>query len=220
MYACIWSHILAASPFRYPPKIQKLHSILPPSWRLVSVQPRQLLSCAQYLVGGHLEEALAQYKRSKEYGVERAAMHIRNVGSPPLSQVASPDGPLFRSAPRSSAKGCSKLNKTRTSANEGECIHLVPSAMIVDEKPVRHGFCTPIVSLPRQMWRNAWKLHSLSAKVSEHNLYPPSRAEVSSFGIYAVDRLSAVIFSSPSFPTNRTLFAFYAAHRKALVKYL
>lgn len=28
---------------------------------------------------GHLEEALIQYKRSKDYGVERAAMHIRNV---------------------------------------------------------------------------------------------------------------------------------------------
>ena len=29
--------------------------------------------------GGRLEEALEQYKRSKEYGVERATMHIRNV---------------------------------------------------------------------------------------------------------------------------------------------
>jgi hypothetical protein len=28
---------------------------------------------------GQLEEALAQYKRSKQYGVDRAAMHIRNV---------------------------------------------------------------------------------------------------------------------------------------------
>jgi hypothetical protein len=30
---------------------------------------------------GQLEEALKQYKRAKEYGVERAAMHIRNVSS-------------------------------------------------------------------------------------------------------------------------------------------
>ncbi|KAJ8585990.1 TPR-like protein [Rhizopogon salebrosus TDB-379] len=30
---------------------------------------------------GQLEEALKQYKRSKEYGVERAAMHIRNVSA-------------------------------------------------------------------------------------------------------------------------------------------
>ncbi|KIP08784.1 hypothetical protein PHLGIDRAFT_23305 [Phlebiopsis gigantea 11061_1 CR5-6] len=35
---------------------------------------------------GHLEEALAQYKRSKEYGVERAAMHIRNVSAKILGQ--------------------------------------------------------------------------------------------------------------------------------------
>jgi len=30
---------------------------------------------------GQLEEALKQYKRSNEYGVERAAMHIRNVSA-------------------------------------------------------------------------------------------------------------------------------------------
>ena len=29
--------------------------------------------------GGRLEDALAQYKRSKEFGVEKAAVHIRNV---------------------------------------------------------------------------------------------------------------------------------------------
>ena len=28
---------------------------------------------------GLLEESLEQYKRSKEFGVERAAMHMRNV---------------------------------------------------------------------------------------------------------------------------------------------
>ena len=33
------------------------------------------------LVGGRLEEALVQYKRSKENGVDRAEVHIRNVRS-------------------------------------------------------------------------------------------------------------------------------------------
>ncbi|TFK39406.1 hypothetical protein BDQ12DRAFT_722278 [Crucibulum laeve] len=35
---------------------------------------------------GRLEEALDKYKRSKEYGVERAAVHIRNVGAKILGQ--------------------------------------------------------------------------------------------------------------------------------------
>jgi len=35
---------------------------------------------------GRLEEALAQYKRSKEQGVDRAAMHIRNVSAKILGQ--------------------------------------------------------------------------------------------------------------------------------------
>ncbi|KAF7964992.1 hypothetical protein HWV62_13928 [Athelia sp. TMB] len=35
---------------------------------------------------GHLEQALVQYKRSKDYGVERAAMHIRNVSAKILGQ--------------------------------------------------------------------------------------------------------------------------------------
>lgn len=33
--------------------------------------------------GGRLEEALEHYRRSKEYGVDRAAMHIRNVSRVP-----------------------------------------------------------------------------------------------------------------------------------------
>lgn len=33
------------------------------------------------ILGGRLEEALTHYKRSKEFGVERAEMHIRNVSS-------------------------------------------------------------------------------------------------------------------------------------------
>ena len=40
------------------------------------------------LLEGHLEEALVQYKRSKDYGVERAAMHIRNVCVHPLMPLA------------------------------------------------------------------------------------------------------------------------------------
>jgi len=35
---------------------------------------------------GRLEEALTQYKRSQAYGVERAAMHIRNVSAKILGQ--------------------------------------------------------------------------------------------------------------------------------------
>ncbi|THH26423.1 hypothetical protein EUX98_g7762 [Antrodiella citrinella] len=35
---------------------------------------------------GRLEESLAQYKRSKDFGVERAAMHIRNVSAKILGQ--------------------------------------------------------------------------------------------------------------------------------------
>ncbi|GBE89130.1 hypothetical protein SCP_1501350 [Sparassis crispa] len=35
---------------------------------------------------GQLEEALVYYKRSKEYGVDRAAMHIRNVSAKILGQ--------------------------------------------------------------------------------------------------------------------------------------
>lgn len=38
-----------------------------------------LIVFADISQGGRLEEALEQYTRSKEYGVERAAMHIRNV---------------------------------------------------------------------------------------------------------------------------------------------
>jgi hypothetical protein len=30
-------------------------------------------------IAGQLEEALFQYKRSKDFGVDRAEMHIRNV---------------------------------------------------------------------------------------------------------------------------------------------
>lgn len=39
-----------------------------------------------FATGGRLEDALTYYKRSKEFGVERAAMHIRNVGLLRVSQ--------------------------------------------------------------------------------------------------------------------------------------
>lgn len=35
--------------------------------------------CLTLLTGGRLEDALTYYKRSKDFGVERAAVHIRNV---------------------------------------------------------------------------------------------------------------------------------------------
>lgn len=36
-------------------------------------------SIAYFISAGRLEDALKEYKRSQQYGVERAAMHIRNV---------------------------------------------------------------------------------------------------------------------------------------------
>ncbi|KDQ19080.1 hypothetical protein BOTBODRAFT_28573 [Botryobasidium botryosum FD-172 SS1] len=41
---------------------------------------------AIYEATGQLEEALIQYKRSKDFGVERAAVHIRNVSAKILGQ--------------------------------------------------------------------------------------------------------------------------------------
>ena len=35
--------------------------------------------CVTFLTAGRLEDALTYYKRSKDFGVERAALHIRNV---------------------------------------------------------------------------------------------------------------------------------------------
>jgi hypothetical protein len=39
-------------------------------------------------LAGRLEEALAQYKRSKQFGVDRAAMHIRNVNFFPPTRLS------------------------------------------------------------------------------------------------------------------------------------
>jgi Flp pilus assembly protein TadD len=48
---------------------------------------------------GRLEDALTYYKRSKEFGVERAAVHIRNVGViPDVRRLALTRS--FRSVPR------------------------------------------------------------------------------------------------------------------------
>lgn len=44
--------------------------------------------CHSHFPGGRLEEALEQYKHSKEYGVERASMHIRNVCAEFLMQLS------------------------------------------------------------------------------------------------------------------------------------
>ena len=45
-----------------------------------------LYSCGIF-VAGKLEEALELYKRSQQFGVERAALHIRNVRVPFLTCV-------------------------------------------------------------------------------------------------------------------------------------
>lgn len=75
----------SVSQHRYHLRIPRLHSILPLSskpvsliefWLIVSI-----INCDA--IAGRLEEALAQYKRSKENGVDRAAMHIRNVSYHP-----------------------------------------------------------------------------------------------------------------------------------------
>ena len=39
---------------------------------------------------GFLEESLDQYKKSKEFGVDRAAMHMRNVRTYHLSLACAP----------------------------------------------------------------------------------------------------------------------------------
>jgi len=65
----------------YPPKMVTLHSITPLFSKHVrfSFIPYNLHVDRCAFQGGKLEEALEKYKISEKYGVERAAMHIRNV---------------------------------------------------------------------------------------------------------------------------------------------
>ncbi|CDO71147.1 hypothetical protein BN946_scf184845.g17 [Trametes cinnabarina] len=58
---------------------------------------------------GFLEEALEQYKRSKEYGVERAAMHIRNVSAKIL-------GKKMKEAEDQANKATKEESKTESSS--------------------------------------------------------------------------------------------------------
>ena len=46
--------------------------------------------CVTFLTGGRLEDALTYYKRSKDFGVERAALHIRNVRLSSSSHLMAP----------------------------------------------------------------------------------------------------------------------------------
>lgn len=66
--------------------------------------------------GGRLEEALSYYKRSKEFGVERAAMHIRNVRHYRLHSVAvhSPRHPGQRQNPRPENESCRGRGRQET----------------------------------------------------------------------------------------------------------
>ena len=94
----------------YPPKTPTLHSITP----LFSKHVRFSFIFYSLHVdrfafqGGKLEEALEKYKISEKYGVERAAMHIRNVNissfcfSFPLLTLNS------RSAQKFSGNACKK----------------------------------------------------------------------------------------------------------------
>ena len=52
------------------------------------------------LLGGRLEDALTYYKLSKENGVDRAEMHMRNVSAAPITLDPALQL-LCRSAPRS-----------------------------------------------------------------------------------------------------------------------
>ena len=78
----------------HPPcrrKTLKLPSITLLFWKLVRCI--LIFIASLYLSGtcvaGKLEEALEMYKRSKQFGVERAAIHIRNVrvGLPVLTSM-------------------------------------------------------------------------------------------------------------------------------------
>ncbi|ETW79085.1 hypothetical protein HETIRDRAFT_428767 [Heterobasidion irregulare TC 32-1] len=51
---------------------------------------------------GRLEEALEYYKRSKDFGVDRAAMHIRNVGAKILGQKLKAEEEARKSSSNSS----------------------------------------------------------------------------------------------------------------------
>lgn len=63
-----------------------LLSTLPRSSNLGSIVHQSLhaINKKKLSLGGRLEDALAQYKRSNDFGVDRAAMHIRNVNISPL----------------------------------------------------------------------------------------------------------------------------------------
>ena len=66
----------------HPPchqKTLKLLSIMLLFWKLV--RPFVYIYCNFIVmcIAGKLEEALEMYKHSKQFGAERAALHIRNV---------------------------------------------------------------------------------------------------------------------------------------------
>lgn len=66
------------SPSTSPQFSKPVSNVLPNSSTLARAD-------ADPRAGGRLEESLVHYKRSKDYGVERAAMHIRNVSPCPSS---------------------------------------------------------------------------------------------------------------------------------------
>ncbi len=79
---------------------------------------------------GYLEEALEEYKRSKDGGVERAAMHIRNVYI--LLHLYCPRLINRRSAPKFSVSDCRprksqmKNQRKRELGLTGVCLHSEP----------------------------------------------------------------------------------------------
>lgn len=47
-----------------------------------------VLAIDWHATAGRLEDALAQYQRSKDFGIERAAVHIRNVSQHTYASAA------------------------------------------------------------------------------------------------------------------------------------
>lgn len=105
------------------------------------------------VTAGRLEEALAQYKRSQDYGVERAAMHIRNVRLMPhicrrfLSWSRTFSGQ--RKDPGTKDARCGEWKKIRVIVDResinrfciGNC--LCQTARVSDAKPDIGSYCIP-----------------------------------------------------------------------------
>jgi hypothetical protein len=81
-------HSIAATLSPEDPEIAfNLAAVLEASTRLGEIFISIIHIIKSHRTAGRLEEALIQYKRSEEHGVERAGMHIRNVHLVPFLPV-------------------------------------------------------------------------------------------------------------------------------------